>query len=145
MTPRDAFVAVILTLTVAVTPGHAQAMTTDQLLERVFDAGQQQPAEFHAEFSAVLTLKVPLGTFVAQGTGTYMQWRKPGEKMRQKVVVTKLDVPLLLQPFQGYLKKFIGEKVEGQVEQANILHEHDVFLADDRPDGLWTLAGVRRD
>ncbi|MBI4280353.1 MAG: hypothetical protein HY660_18015 [Armatimonadetes bacterium] len=137
--------AAILALALAGVPAHAQGPSVDQLLERVFDAGQRQPTEFSSEFSADLTLRAPLGTFVAQGQGTYVQWRRPGEKTRQRVVVTKLDVPFLLRPFQGYLKKFIGEKVEGQVEQGNVLNEHDVFLLDEKAGDLWVLAGVRHD
>ncbi|MBI4279769.1 MAG: hypothetical protein HY660_15065 [Armatimonadetes bacterium] len=132
----------------AAMPGRAQAPPppgVDDLLERVFGADQKQPAELRADFAAELTLKSPLGIHVARGTGTYAQWRRPGEKMRQRVMITKMEVPLLLRPFEGYLKTFISEKVEGQVEQSSVLHEHDVFLLDERPGGMWVLAGVRRD
>lgn len=140
---RHLAAACLITL-VTVATAWAQTPTVDQLLVRLFTSENDEPYELTADFSGKLTLLVRGSRVAATAAGSFREWRKAGEPRRRKVTIDRLDVPLLLRPFAGTLRRIIEEKVETQTENQETFHAHDIFMLQDLPGRRYALAGVHR-
>lgn len=138
------FAAACLITTMAVATAWAQSPTVDQLLARLFTSEGEDPYELTADFSGKLNLFVRGSRVTAYAEGSFREWRKAGDVRRRKVTIERLDVPLLLRPFAGTLRKIIEEKVETQTENQETFHSHDIFMVADLPGRQYALGGVHR-
>lgn len=125
-------------------PAYAQTPSVDTLLGKLFTSETPDPYEVTADFNGSLTLLVRGSRLTATATGSYIEYRKAGDHRRRKVTIDRLDVPLLLRPFTGTLRKVIEDKVESQADNPENFHNHDVFLLQELPGKRYVLAGVHR-
>jgi len=135
--------ACLITL-MALATAWAQSPTVDQLLTRLFTTEGEEPYELTSDFSGKLSLIVRGSRVTARAQGSFREWRNAGDVRRRKVTIDRLDVPLLLRPFAGTLKKIIEEKVETQTENQETFHSHDIFMQQELPGRHYALAGVHR-
>lgn len=133
----------LLTLLAVSPAAWGQSLTFDQLVERIFTAEDEDPYELTADFTGRLTLTVRGSSIAATATGTYEEVRKSGEPRRRKVKIERLDVPLLLRPFTGTLRRVIEEKVESGTENPETFHAHDLFPLQELPE-RYVVGGVHR-
>lgn len=147
VSPRAARIAagVCGLLLTAVAAVWAQTPTVDQLLTRLFSTEGEDPYELTADFTGRLTFVVRGSRITAVAVGSFQESRRPGDIRRRKVIIERLDVPLLLRPFTGTLKRIIEEKVEAQSESQETFHAHDIFLAQELSARRYLLVGVHRD
>jgi hypothetical protein len=138
------FAAACLIILIAVATAWAQGPTVDQLLTRLFTTEGEEPYELTSDFSGKLSLVVRGSRVTANARGSFREWRKAGEVRRRKVTIDRLDVPLLLRPFAGTLRRLIEEKVETQTESQETFLAHDVFMLPDLPGRQYALGGVHR-
>jgi hypothetical protein len=141
-------IAVTLTLAVLAAiagPAVAQAPSVDALLAHLFGSEDKTPYELTADFSGTLTLVVRGGRFTAFAAGSFQEVRKSDGVKRRKVNITRLDLPVLLRPFRGTLRRVIEEKVETQSESPETFHEHDIFVHGELPGKRYLLIGVHKD
>jgi len=141
-------IAVIFTLATLAAiggPAAAQAPSVDALLARLFGSEDKTPYELTADFSGTLTLIVRGGRFTAVAAGSFHEVRKSDGVKRRKVNITRLDLPVLLRPFRGTLRRVIEEKVETQSESPETFHEHDIFVHGELPGKRYLLIGVQKE
>lgn len=135
----------VATSLVAAGPARAQAPAIDELLIRIFASKHQTPYELTADFDALLKLTYQGGAFAALAAGSFKEWQQTGEARRRKIHIRELRLPFLLRPFRRALKNLIEQRVETQPDDPNAFHAHDFFILEERPDGRYLIAGVRRD
>lgn len=122
----------------------APAPSVDALLARLFGSEDKTPYELSADFSGTLTLIIRGGKFVAVAAGSFHEVRKTDGVKRRKVNITRLDLPVLLRPFRGTIRRVIEEKVETQSESPETFHEHDIFVHGELPGKRYLLIGVQK-
>lgn len=139
--------AVFLTvLAAAAGPLHAQdAPSVDTLLARLFSTEDRTPYELTADFSGTLALTIKGGTITARAAGSFYEVRRADGVRRRRVQITRLDLPLLLRPFNGTIRRIIEEKVETQNESPETFHSHDIFLHGQLPGRQYILVGVHKE
>lgn len=125
----------------AAAPARAQP-SVDTLLSRVFGTEEKTPYELTADFNGTLTLVVRGAKVTAVATGSFQEFRRADGVKRRKVNITKLDLPALLQPFAGTVRRVIEEKVETQSESPETFHQHDIFIQGEVPGNRYMLIGV---
>lgn len=141
------FASLTIALAIALVAGgptHAQAPAVDILLTRLFGSEDRTPYELTADFNAQLVLSVRGGRLEVNAEGTFLEWRGTDGHRRRKVTIRKLDLPLLLRPFSGSVRRVIEEKIETQAETPETFHAHDMFILTELPGTRYTLAGVHR-
>lgn len=127
-------------------PLRAQAEpTVDALLGRLFGTEERTPYELTADFSGTLALTIRGGTLTARAAGFFQEVRRADGVRRRRVQITRLDLPLILRPFNGTIRRIIEEKIETQNESAETFHSHDVFLYGALPGRRLILAGVHKE
>ena len=127
-------------------PAHAQdPPSVDLLLERLFSTEDKTPYELTADFSGTLALTLRGGTITAIAVGSFTEVRRGDGVRRRKVQITRLDLPLLLRPFSGTIRRVIEEKVETQNESPETFHSHDIFMNGELPGRRYILIGVHKD
>jgi hypothetical protein len=133
--------AVILPAAVA-----AQGPTVDQLLERIFGSETTDPYYETADFAARLNLNVRGLRLAATASGSFAEFREQkGGPIRRKIDIKQLDLPVLLRPFAGTVRRLIQEKGELQSENPGDYTDHDFFILEQRADKKYVVVGVRRD
>lgn len=124
----------------------AQGPTVDQLLERIFGSESTDPYYETADFDARLMLNVRGLRLAAVASGSFVEFREQkGGPVRRKINIERLDLPLLLRPFAGTLRRLIQERGELQSEDPADWTDHDFFILEQRPDKKYVVVGVRRD
>ncbi len=140
------FVAALLSaILVIAIPARAQSLSIDTLLARIFSTDDQTPYDLNANFSGTLTVGVKDGRWVGVATGSFHEWRLKGEQRRWRVSVERLELPTLLRPFSGPLRRAIEERAAMQSESLEALRSHELFILEEQPGGRYVLAGIRRD
>jgi len=145
MVPR--LLAAAVTLALLAGPAYsasAQAPSVDALMARLFGTDDKTPYELSAEFSGTLTLTVRGGTMTAVAAGSFLEFRGADGVKRRKVTIARLDLPVLLRPFSGAIRRVIEEKVETQSESPETFHDHDIFLYGELPGRRYILVGVHK-
>jgi len=122
-----------------------QPRTIDALLARIFSTDDQTPYDLTANFNGTLIVGVKDGQWVGVATGTFHEWRNKGQQRHWRVSVERLDLPLLLRPFGGPLRRAIEERAATQSESLEALRSHDLFILEEQSGGDYVLAGIRRD
>jgi hypothetical protein len=117
--------------------------TVDVLLARVFGSEDKTPYELTADFNGTLTLVVRGSKTTAVAAGSFVESRGADGVRKRKVNITKLDLPILLRPFGGSVRRIIEEKVETQSETPETFHQHDIFILGEQR-GRYVLVGVQR-
>jgi hypothetical protein len=126
-------------------PAHAQdAPSVDALLERLFSSEDKTPYELTADFSGTLALTMRGGTITAVAAGSFTEVRRADGVRRRRVEIKRLDLPFLLRPFSGTIRRVIEEKVETQNESPETFHSHDIFLNGALPGPRYLLIGVHK-
>lgn len=133
----------LLALLVAA-PARAQAPSVDTLLARLFSTDDKAPYELTADFAGTLTLTVRGSVLTVVAAGSFVEVRGADGMKRRKVQVTRLDLPILLRPFRGTIRRVIEEKVETQAETPETFHAHDIFIHSELPGRRYILVGVHR-
>ncbi|MDR7420583.1 MAG: hypothetical protein QN178_16920 [Armatimonadota bacterium] len=124
----------------------AQPLTVDVLLQRIFTEPNPQPYTMTADFAAEFLINLPSGRFTVRAAGTIVESRTaPGEPRRRKATVTRLEVPLLLRPFNNSIRKVVTDLIEAEQKPNEILPVQDIFIAEERPPNRYLLGGVRTD
>lgn len=124
----------------------AQRPTVDALLQRIYTEPNPQPYTMTADFRADFTLSLATGKFSVRAAGTMVESRTAmGDPKKRKADVTRLDLPLMLRPFSGSIRKIVTDLIEVEQRPGEVLPVHDVFIAEERPDGRYLLGGVRKD
>jgi hypothetical protein len=132
--------------TLLASPASAQRLSVDGLLQRIYTEPHPQPFTMTADFRADITLSLATGKFSVRAAGTMVESRTAlGEPKRRKAEVTRLDLPLTLRPFSGSIRKIVTDLIEVEPKPGEVLPVHDVFIAEERPDGRYLLGGVRKD
>ncbi len=140
------FVAALLTaVLVMALPARAQSLTIDTLLARIFSTDDQTPYDLTANFTGTLTVGVKDGRWVGVATGSFHEWRLKGQQRHWRVSVEQLDLPTLLRPFSGPLRRAIEERAAMQSESLEALRSHELFIFAEQPGGRYVLGGIRRD
>lgn len=137
--------ATLITFAIAAgvaSPARSQP-TVDTLLARVFGSEDKTPYELTADFNGTLTLVVRGSKTTAVAAGSFTEWRGADGVRKRKVDIKKLDLPVLLRPFGGSIRRTIEEKVETQSETPETFHEHDIFILNEQQ-GRFILVGVQR-
>ncbi|HEY6103121.1 MAG TPA: hypothetical protein VI007_07840, partial [bacterium] len=140
-TAAAALISLMIAAGVAI-PGWSQP-TVDTLLARIFGSEDKTPYELTADFNGTLTLVVRGSRTTAVAAGSFTEWRGADGIRRRKVDVKKLDLPVLLRPFAGSIRRTIEEKVETQSETPDTFYEHDIFILSQQQ-GRYVLVGVQR-
>lgn len=123
-----------------------QGPTVDQLLERIFGSEGTDPYYETADFGARLTLNLRGLRLVAVASGSFVEFREQkGGPIRRKIDIKQLDLPLLLRPFAGTVRRLIQERGELQSENPADWTDHDFFILEQRADKRYVVVGVRRD
>lgn len=126
--------------------GHENhALSVEILLPRIFSTDAKDPYELTADFTGSLTLAIRNSRWTVNATGVFDEWRTLDGTKHRKVEIHRLDVPALLRPFSGWLKRTIEERIQTQAERPEAFYAHDVFVLEERHDGRYVLVGVRRD
>ncbi len=134
---------ILLTPTAVVT---AQGPTVDQLLERIFGSETVDPYYETADFDARLILNVRGMRLGATASGSFAEFREQkGGPIKRKINIEKLELPLLLRPFAGTIRRVIQERGELQSENPADWTDHDFFILEQRADKKYVVVGVRRD
>ncbi len=123
----------------------AQPLTIDSLLTRIFSTDDRTSYDLTAAFNGTLTLGLKEGRWVALAAGTFHEWRTAGQPRHWKINIDQLDLPTLLRPFSGALRRAIEEKAAMQSESLEALHSHELFILEELPGGRYVLAGIRSD
>jgi hypothetical protein len=124
----------------------AQGPTVDQLLERIFGSETTDPYYETADFAARLNLNVRGVKLGATAAGSFVEFRdQKGGPIRRKIDIKQLDLPVLLRPFAGTIRRVIQEKGELQSENPGDYTDHDFFILEQRADKKYVVVGVRRD
>ncbi len=128
-------------------PTYANHVSVDELLKRIFTDPDPVPYEMTADFDGDLTIAGRGGQKLgARAAGSFREWRAvQGGPKRRSVNITRLDLPLLLQPFSANLKKLIQERIEREEGTLEILTEYDMFQISETPGGRIILGGIRTD
>jgi hypothetical protein len=127
-------------------PAHAQTLTVDALLQRIYNEPNPQPYTMTADFAAELLINLPSGRFTVRASGTIVESRAAaGEPRRRKATVTKLEVPLLLRPFNNSIRKVVTDLIEVEQKPNEVLPVQDIFIVEERPPNRYLLGGVRTD
>lgn len=125
-------------------PAGAQAPSVDALLARLFSTDDKTPYELTADFAGTLALSVRGSTLTAVAGGSFLEFRGTDGIKRRKVQITRLDLPVLLRPIRGTIRRVIEEKVETQAETPETFHAHDIFIHGELPGRRYILVGVHR-
>lgn len=121
-------------------------VSVEAVVGRIFTDVSPTPYEVTADFEGTLTIHYRGSRLEARAEGSYREWRSAfGQPKRRQVAITTLDVPLLLRPFTGALKRLIEERVEQEEGTLEILPHYDFFIIEDAPDGRVVIGGIRRD
>lgn len=121
-------------------------VSVEAVVGRIFTDVSPTPYEVTADFEGTLTIHYRGSRLDARAEGSYREWRSAfGQPKRRQVAITTLDVPLLLRPFTGALKRLIEERVEQEEGTLEILPHYDFFIIEDAPDGRVVIGGIRRD
>ncbi len=140
------FAAALLTaVLVMALPARAQSLTIDTLLARIFSTDDQTPYDLTANFTGTLTVGIKDGRWVGVAAGSFHEWRPQGQQRRWRVSVERLDLPTLLRPFSGPLRRAIEERAAMQSESLEALRSHELFIFAEQPGGRYVLGGIRRD
>lgn len=124
----------------------AQGPTVDQLLQRIFGSEGTDPYYETADFTARLTLNVRGLRLAATGSGSFAEFREQkGGPIRRKIEIKQLDLPVLLRPFSGLVRRMIQERGELHSENPEDWTDHDFFILEQRAGGRYVVVGVRRD
>jgi hypothetical protein len=116
----------------------------DVLLARLFGTEDLTPYELTADFHGTVRLRLRGGTITAVAAGSFVERRGTDGVRRRRVHITRLDLPLLLRPFAGTIRRVIEEKVETQNESPETFHAHDIFFAGTLPGRRYILIGVHK-
>ncbi len=128
----------------AALPVRAQPLAIDTLLARI-STDDHAPYELTAAFTGPLIIGHKDGRWVGIASGTFHEWRSAGQPRRWKINIDQLDLPTLLRPFTGALRRAIEEKAAIQFESLETLHSHDLFILEELPGGRYVLGGIRHD
>ncbi len=140
------FVAALLTaVLVMALPARAQSLPIDTLLARIFSTDDQTPYDLTANFTGTLTVGIKDGQWVGVAAGSLHEWRLKGQQRHWRVSVERLDLPTLLRPFSGPLRRAIEERAAMQSEGLEALRSHELFIFAEQPGGRYVLGGIRRD
>ncbi len=127
-------------------PAGASHIPVDVLLQRMFTDPSPAPYEAGAIFEGEMAAMWRGGRLTVRAAGTYREWRAtPGGLRRRQVTITRMDLPLVLRPFEANLKKLLAERVEQEEGTLALLDEYDVFVAEELPGGRYLLGAVRKD
>jgi hypothetical protein len=127
-------------------PAVAQRLSVDALLQRIYAEPHSPPYTMTADWRADIVLTLATGKFGVRAAGTMVESRAAsGEPKRRRAEVTRLDVPVTLRPFSGSIRKIVTDLIEVEPRPGEVLPIHDVFIAEERPDGRYVLGGVRKD
>lgn len=129
---------------VAGRPARAQTPSADTLLAKLFGSEEKTPYELSADFTGLLVLSIRGGRLLVVAEGSFLEWRGADGVRRRKVTVNKLDLPLLLRPFSGAVRRVIEEKIETQAETPETFHAHEMFVFTELPSRRYVLVGVHR-
>ncbi len=132
-----------LSLAVSASPALGQ-VSVEMLIGRITSADSRDPYELSADFQATLVLVAGGSRTTGVAAGSFREFRHPSEPRRWKITVQRLDLPLLLRPFAGAVRRLIEERAESQSESIENFRSHDFFIQEERG-GQYVLAGVRRD
>lgn len=147
--PAARLLAVAGTLVLAATapgPAQGQAASVDALLTRVLTEAHPQPYTLTADFTTTTTLLLPTGRVTVTAAGTFLESRAAtGEPRRRKASLTKLDIPLVLRPFSGFIRRLITDLIEAEQKPGDYLPQQDVFIVEERPPDRYLIGGVRAD
>ncbi len=137
----------LLVLALAVPlPAAANHIPVETLLQRMFTDAAPTPYDATADFDGDVVITWRGGRITAKVVGSYREWRPThGAARRRQVTITKLDVPLVLRPFEGNLKSLIEERIEREEGALSLLDDYDVFIAEELPNGRYVLGAVRKD
>lgn len=143
---RAWIILTIVAVLLATGTAAAQGPTVDQLLERIFGSESTDPYYETANFAARLTLNVRGMRLGADAVGSFVEYREQkGGPIRRKINIERLDLPLLLRPFAGTIRRVIQERGEMQSENPEDWTDHDFFILEQRADKKYVVVGVRRD
>lgn len=143
--PRRAGLACVVALLLSAAAA-AQPVTIDTLLGRIYNEPNPQPYTMTADYSAEFVINIPTGKVTVRALGTIVESRSAqGEPRQRKATVTRLDVPLLLRPFSGSIRKVVTDLIEVEQKPGEILPLMDVFMVEERPPNQYLVGGVRRD
>ncbi len=127
-------------------PAGASHVPVEVLLQRMFTDPSPAPYEAGALFEGDMVAMWRGGRLTVKAAGSYREWRAtPGGLRRRHVTITRLDLPLVLRPFEANLKKLLAERVEQEEGTLALLDEYDVFIAEELPAGRFLLGAVRKD
>lgn len=141
---RIGLVVVLAIELVAGRPARAQAPSVDTLLARLFSTEDKTPYDLTADFNGQLVLSIRGGRLVVVAEGSFLESRGVDGVKRRKVTIKRLDLPLLLRPFSGAVRRVIEEKIETQAETPETFHAHEMFILTELPDRHYVLVGVHR-
>lgn len=143
---RHALLFALCAAMLCVPVAEAQRITIDALLQRVYTEPNPEPFTMAADFKADFTLSLASGKFTVRTAGTIVESRAVhGEFKRRKATVTRIDMPLVLRPFAGAIRKSLTDLIEVEQRPGEILPAQDLFIAEERPDGRYLIGGVRKD
>ncbi len=127
-------------------PAAANHIPVETLLQRMFTDPTPTPYEATADFEGIMVITWRGGRVNASAAGLYREWRSAyGLPKRRQVNITTLELPLVLRPFTGSLKKVIKDRVEREESTLSLLDDYDIFIAEEMPNGRFVVAGVRSD
>lgn len=142
---RNWMVIALAGLLLAPAGAAAQGPTVDQLLQRIFGSESTEPYYETADFAARLTLNVRGMKLAATGSGSFAEFRETkGGPIRRKIDIKQLDLPVLLRPFSGLVRRLIQERGELHSENPEDWTDHDFFILEQRS-ARYVVVGVRRD
>lgn len=132
----------LATIVAAGMPARAQAPSVDTLLARLFGSEDKTPYELTADFAGTLNLVVRGSTIAVVAAGSFVESRGADGVKRRRVQITRMDLPVLLRPFRGTIRRIIEEKIEAQADAPQALYEHDIFIQGELPGRRYALVGV---
>jgi hypothetical protein len=146
--PAARLLAVLGTLALVAMSGPAQgqAVSVDALLARMLTEANPQPYTMTADFTTTTVLQLPTGRVTVNAAGTFVESRTAaGEPRRRRVSIARLDIPLLLRPFSGFIRRLITDLIEAEQKPGDYLPQQDVFIVEERPPDRYLVGGVRAD
>jgi hypothetical protein len=139
-------VTCISTLIAAAQPARGEHISIDALLARMLQEPHPEPYTLTADFTAAIAMRFPGGSLAAGATGSFIQSRSAaGQPSRRKATISRLDLPLALQPFSEIIRRFIVDLVEAEHRPGDHLPQHDIFIVEARAPGRHLIGGVRTD
>jgi hypothetical protein len=127
-------------------PVHAQDVTIDTLISRIYSEPNPQPYMMTADFNSDVVLRLPTGTMTVKAVGKIAESRPAaGQPRSRKATVTRLDVPVLLRPFSNSIRKVVTDAIELEQKPSEFLPNQDLFIAEERPQDRYLVGGVRTD